>query len=122
MIPAFLRLLLMAETPLNLRLLLLPGALAPVTQALPVQSARLEAGHVQRRRRTTPAQAISTSSLRRIRISRTRAVKFNGFATNWLGQRLCAGWPTRLGATIRTQTRPRQVCLYPWCKMLKIMD
>src|SRR5258708_32175818 len=107
MIPAFLRLLLMAATPLNLRLLLLPGALAPVTQALPVQSARLEAGHVQRRRQTTPAQAISTSSLRRIRTSRTRAVKFNGFATNWLGQRLCAGGPTRLGA-IRLRTRQRQ--------------
>src|SRR6266478_1189850 len=97
MIPAFPRLLLMAETPFNLRLLLLPGAPPPVTPALPVKSARQEAGRAQRRRRTAPAQAISTSSLRRIRISRTRAVKFNGFATNWLGQRLCAGWPTRLG-------------------------
>src|SRR5258708_39874921 len=104
MIPAFLRLLLMAETPLNLRLLLLPGALAPVTQALPVQSARLEAGHVPRRRRTTPALAISTSSLRRIRISRTRAVKFNGFGNSWLGQRLWPGWPTRLGG-IRMRSR-----------------
>src|SRR5437879_1679448 len=105
MIPAFLRLLLMAETPLNLRFLLLPGAPRPVTPALPVKSARQEAGLVQRRRRTTPAQAISTLSLRRIRISRTRAVKFNGFATNWLGQPLCVGWPTRLGATIRIRTR-----------------
>src|SRR5258708_22633706 len=98
MIPAFLRLLLMAETPLNLRLLLLPGALAPVTQALPVQSARLEAGHVQRRSQTTPAQAISTSSFTRIRTSRTRAVKLNRFAANWLGHRLSAGWPTSMAA------------------------
>src|SRR5260370_15075082 len=95
MIRAFLRPLLMAETPFNLRLLLLPGAPAPAIPALPVTSARREAGRVLRRREA-PVPAISTSSFRRIPISKTPAIQVKGIATHLVGQTLCVGWPNKV--------------------------